>query len=66
MTDRSTAEAIDKIKYLTILDVETDFVIELAYRNPPTHVETKTDRGVSQNIIKFNISFKKHSTYLDH
>lgn len=43
-----------------------DYVIETAYRNAPTHVETKTDRRVPQNIIKFNISFKKHSTYLDH
>lgn len=59
-------ESIDNKKYAAILDVETHVVIETAYWKPPTHVETKTDRGVPQNIIIFNISFKKHSTYLDH
>lgn len=62
----SAADSIDKTKYAAILDVETHVVIKTAYRKPPTHVETKTDRGVPQNIIIFNISFKKHSTYLDH
>lgn len=32
----------------------------------PTSLETETDHEVPQNIIKFNISFKKHSTYLNH
>lgn len=62
----SATESIDKTKYVAILDVETQVVIETAHRKPPTLVETKTDRGVPQNNIIFNISFKKHSTYLDH